>query len=307
MQGGGRVWAPGVRASQVNGLTWGGACGPPSGREGPAGLVLVESARSPAPHSLARGPALWCRWLLVCDTWILGCWYKSECRSKENSEKTREYFQTPDPSEVRPGAVQRPLSCPARPSAPGLEQPAPHLRVRGAPALAGGRQHGRGAAARAAGPAVSDRGPGPAAPVSLLPPPGPAPPLPPPLPPPSTGPSPCCPQPLRRCWVPQPFLVTPRLLTGSGRCDVTGASVSLPGQWVPVTGGQVQPGGPVLRATPEPASGVCPLRLSPAASERPLWDASLRTAGCPDASQDPQLQGLLQHLLRAEASGAPER
>ncbi|KAK1343612.1 hypothetical protein QTO34_016392 [Cnephaeus nilssonii] len=49
------------------------------------------------------------------------------------------------------------------------------------------------------------------------------------------------------------------------------------------------------------------LRLSPAASERPLWDASLRTAGCPDASQDPQLQGLLQHLLRAEASGAPER
>ncbi|XP_054574217.1 AP-5 complex subunit zeta-1 [Eptesicus fuscus] len=49
------------------------------------------------------------------------------------------------------------------------------------------------------------------------------------------------------------------------------------------------------------------LRLSPAASERPLWDASLRTASCPDASQDPQLQGLLQHLLRAEASGAPER
>ncbi|XP_036170571.1 AP-5 complex subunit zeta-1 isoform X1 [Myotis myotis] len=49
------------------------------------------------------------------------------------------------------------------------------------------------------------------------------------------------------------------------------------------------------------------LRLSPAASERPLWDASLRTTSCPDTSQDPQLQGLLQHLLRAEASGAPER
>ncbi|XP_045432728.1 AP-5 complex subunit zeta-1 isoform X2 [Pipistrellus kuhlii] len=49
------------------------------------------------------------------------------------------------------------------------------------------------------------------------------------------------------------------------------------------------------------------LRLSPAASERPLWDASLRTASCPDASQDPQLQGRLQHLLRTEASGAPER
>lgn len=60
------------------------------------------------------------------------------------------------------------LSCPACPSAPGLEQPAPHLRVRGAPALAGGRQHGRGDAARVAGPAVSDRGPGPAASVSLL-------------------------------------------------------------------------------------------------------------------------------------------
>ncbi|XP_014405479.1 PREDICTED: LOW QUALITY PROTEIN: AP-5 complex subunit zeta-1 [Myotis brandtii] len=37
--------------------------------------------------------------------------------------------------------------------------------------------------------------------------------------------------------------------------------------------------------------------LSPAASERPLWDASLRTTSCPDTSQDPQLQGLLQHLL----------
>ncbi|ELK28980.1 Protein KIAA0415 [Myotis davidii] len=48
-------------------------------------------------------------------------------------------------------------------------------------------------------------------------------------------------------------------------------------------------------------------RLSPAVSERPLWDASLRTTSCPDTSQDPQLQGLLQHLLRAEASGAPER
>lgn len=49
------------------------------------------------------------------------------------------------------------------------------------------------------------------------------------------------------------------------------------------------------------------LRLSPAASERPLWDASLRTPSCLEASRDPQFQGLLQHLLRAKASGTAER
>ncbi|XP_016069113.1 PREDICTED: AP-5 complex subunit zeta-1-like [Miniopterus natalensis] len=49
------------------------------------------------------------------------------------------------------------------------------------------------------------------------------------------------------------------------------------------------------------------LRLSPAASERPLWDSSLRTPSCLEASRDPQLQGLLQHLLRTKASGTTER
>lgn len=59
----------------------------------------------------------------------------------------------------------RPLSALPVPAAPGLEQPAPDLRVRGAAPVAGGRRHGRGDAARAAGPAVSDRGLGPAAQV----------------------------------------------------------------------------------------------------------------------------------------------
>ncbi|XP_036080158.1 AP-5 complex subunit zeta-1 isoform X3 [Rousettus aegyptiacus] len=49
------------------------------------------------------------------------------------------------------------------------------------------------------------------------------------------------------------------------------------------------------------------LRLSPAASERPLWDASLRTPSCLEAFRDPQFQGLLQHLLRTKASGTAER
>ncbi|XP_032315848.1 AP-5 complex subunit zeta-1 isoform X1 [Camelus ferus] len=49
------------------------------------------------------------------------------------------------------------------------------------------------------------------------------------------------------------------------------------------------------------------LRSSQAASERPLWDVSLRTPGCLEALRDPQFQGLFQHLLRAKASGTPER
>ncbi|XP_019493154.1 PREDICTED: AP-5 complex subunit zeta-1 isoform X3 [Hipposideros armiger] len=49
------------------------------------------------------------------------------------------------------------------------------------------------------------------------------------------------------------------------------------------------------------------LRSSPAASERPLWDASLRTPSCLEAFRDPQFQGLFQHLLRAKASGTAER
>ncbi|XP_030885142.1 AP-5 complex subunit zeta-1 isoform X2 [Leptonychotes weddellii] len=49
------------------------------------------------------------------------------------------------------------------------------------------------------------------------------------------------------------------------------------------------------------------LRLSPAASERPLWDTSLRNPSCLEASRDPEFQALLQHLLRAKASGTVQR
>ncbi|KAI5257831.1 Ap-5 Complex Subunit Zeta-1 [Manis pentadactyla] len=49
------------------------------------------------------------------------------------------------------------------------------------------------------------------------------------------------------------------------------------------------------------------LRSSPAASERPLWDASLRAPSCLEALRDPQFQPLFQYLLRATASGTTER
>ncbi|KAK2499195.1 hypothetical protein MC885_007088 [Smutsia gigantea] len=41
---------------------------------------------------------------------------------------------------------------------------------------------------------------------------------------------------------------------------------------------------------------------SPAASEKPLWDASLRASSCLEALWDPQCQPLSQYLLRATAS-----
>nr|XP_040133966.1 AP-5 complex subunit zeta-1 isoform X2 [Ictidomys tridecemlineatus] len=49
------------------------------------------------------------------------------------------------------------------------------------------------------------------------------------------------------------------------------------------------------------------LRSSSSPSERPLWDASVRTPGCLEAFRDPQCQGLFQHLLRTKASGSAER
>ncbi|KAM5301947.1 AP-5 complex subunit zeta-1 [Glossophaga mutica] len=49
------------------------------------------------------------------------------------------------------------------------------------------------------------------------------------------------------------------------------------------------------------------LRSSPAVSERPLWDASVRVPSCLEAFRDPQFQALFQHLLRAKASGTVER
>ncbi|XP_053411805.1 AP-5 complex subunit zeta-1 isoform X2 [Nycticebus coucang] len=49
------------------------------------------------------------------------------------------------------------------------------------------------------------------------------------------------------------------------------------------------------------------LRSWPSASERPLWDTSLRIPSCLEAFRDPQFQGLFQHLLRPKASGTIER
>ncbi|XP_063502140.1 AP-5 complex subunit zeta-1 isoform X3 [Symphalangus syndactylus] len=49
------------------------------------------------------------------------------------------------------------------------------------------------------------------------------------------------------------------------------------------------------------------LRSSPAPSERPLWDTSVRAPSCLEAFRDPQFQGLFQYLLRPKASGATER
>ncbi|XP_045397198.1 AP-5 complex subunit zeta-1 isoform X1 [Lemur catta] len=49
------------------------------------------------------------------------------------------------------------------------------------------------------------------------------------------------------------------------------------------------------------------LRSWPAASERPLWDTSLRNPSCLEAFRDPQFQGLVQHLLRPKASGTTQR
>ncbi|XP_053411807.1 AP-5 complex subunit zeta-1 isoform X4 [Nycticebus coucang] len=55
------------------------------------------------------------------------------------------------------------------------------------------------------------------------------------------------------------------------------------------------------------ASDICTNRSWPSASERPLWDTSLRIPSCLEAFRDPQFQGLFQHLLRPKASGTIER
>ncbi|XP_054946535.1 AP-5 complex subunit zeta-1 isoform X2 [Physeter macrocephalus] len=49
------------------------------------------------------------------------------------------------------------------------------------------------------------------------------------------------------------------------------------------------------------------LRSLQTASERPPWDVSIRAPGCLEAFRDSQVQGLFQHLLRAQASGTAER
>ena len=64
-------------------------------------------------------------------------------------------------------------------------------------------------------------------------------------------------------------------------------------------------GGAGAASQPHPAVSAC--RLLQAASERPLWDASVKAPGCLEALRDPQAQGLFQHLLRAKASGTVER
>ncbi|XP_064152055.1 AP-5 complex subunit zeta-1 isoform X2 [Loxodonta africana] len=49
------------------------------------------------------------------------------------------------------------------------------------------------------------------------------------------------------------------------------------------------------------------LRSSPTASERPLWDVSLRPTSCLEGFRDPEFQGLFQYLLRSKAGGATKR
>ncbi|KAK2506565.1 hypothetical protein MC885_014868, partial [Smutsia gigantea] len=48
-------------------------------------------------------------------------------------------------------------------------------------------------------------------------------------------------------------------------------------------------------------------RSSPGASEKPLWDSSLRAPSCLEALRDPQCQPIFQYLLQATASGTTER
>lgn len=97
------------------------------------------------------------------------------------------------------------------------------------------------------------------------------------------SPSPTQRAPARPCGrqTPRPFLVTRGLIADSGHHGVT-----------------------VTSARPW---WLSPHRLSQAASERPLWDASLRTPACLEALRDSRFQGLFQHLLRAQAAGTTER
>lgn len=206
------------------------------------------------------------------------------------------------------------------PAAPGLEQPAPHLRVRGAPAVAGGPWHSCGDAPRAAGPALSDRGLGSAAQVSLRD--DACPRVPSPLP---TGslPVPCC---SASCPDESTSLQpqAPEARACVSRWESLTLQVPSPRsllvpqahRWCRMTPALCPRGLGPSRASgglgPEPTSepGLRRLlahRLSPAASERPLWDASLRNPSCLEASRDPQFQALLQHLLRAKASGTVEK
>ncbi|XP_049759242.1 AP-5 complex subunit zeta-1 isoform X4 [Elephas maximus indicus] len=55
------------------------------------------------------------------------------------------------------------------------------------------------------------------------------------------------------------------------------------------------------------ALGLQLSRSSPTASERPLWDVSLRPTSCLEGFRDPEFQGLFQYLLRSKAGGATKR
>lgn len=82
---------------------------------------------------------------------------------------------------------------------------------------------------------------------------------------------------------------------------------SLLGQWVSMKAG-TEPGLSCSMPVSESSLGcLFSHRSSPAASERPLWDASLRAPSCLEALRDPQFQPLFQYLLRATASGTTER
>ncbi|KAM9056798.1 AP-5 complex subunit zeta-1 isoform 2-T2 [Megaptera novaeangliae] len=116
-------------------------------------------------------------------------------------------------------------------------------------------------------------------------------------------------QPPRRP-APRPFRVILQLLAGSGHSDVTVTS-ALVSPWPVGTvraGAESSFGWPGPEPTSEPGLGSLSAHRSlQAASERPPWDVSIRAPGCLEAFRDSQVQGLFQHLLRAQASGTAER
>ncbi|KAK2496347.1 hypothetical protein MC885_010176 [Smutsia gigantea] len=94
---------------------------------------------------------------------------------------------------------------------------------------------------------------------------------------------------------------------GQGAVMFQDTCSSLPGKWVSMRAG-IEPD----RVGPMPASEsslgcLFAHRSSPAASEKPLWDASPKAPSCLEALRDPQCQPLFQYLLQATASGTAEQ
>nr|XP_058893315.1 AP-5 complex subunit zeta-1 isoform X7 [Kogia breviceps] len=168
------------RLGPAESMSGGGRAG--AGRALPAGPLL------PVPHPLlpeapvhapARGPSLGAR--AAARRPVLPA-PRGGRRSGRGSrlpaplhQNPRRTFPQPDAGlRVHPVLQGQPASARQKPwrsqdelpqplQVPGLEQPAPHLRLRGAPPIAGRRGDGRGDAPPAAGPALPDSSLGPAA------------------------------------------------------------------------------------------------------------------------------------------------